>query len=148
MPQDLTLHLLRQVHHGSHMAVQGYDEVIKDARDEELRRTLMQMQNLHKEVAMEATRRLQALGTIPEEPHVLTRLQVWAQEGLKTLFDRSPDTLLFLLAEGARMGLNETEESIDRDFEAAPDALEFVIRYRDQQRRQLDRLREMRRQFH
>jgi len=145
---ETTLNLLKQVHHGSHMAVQGYDEVIKDTPDEEFRRTLMQMQNFYKEMASEANRRLQALGAVPEEPHALARAQIWASESLKTLFDRSPDTLLEVLSDGARMGLNQTEKTIDMSLQAEPDAVEFIYRYRDQQRRHLERLREMRRTVH
>jgi hypothetical protein len=145
---DETLHVLRHLHHGSHMAVQAFDEVIKDTGDEVLRRSLMQMQNLHKEVAVEASHRLQGLGAVPEEPHALARVSVWATEGLRTLFDRTPGTLLHVLADGARMGLGETESVIDRHFHAAPETLEFALRYRDHQRRQLDRLRELRRQVH
>lgn len=148
MQPDPTLRLLSQMHQGSHMAVQAYDEVIKDARDEEFRRTLMQMQNLHKEVALEASRRIQATGAIPEEPHVLARAQIWANEGLRTLFDRSPETLLKVLLDGTRMGLSGSEDAIDREFTAEPDALEFAYRYRDVQRRQLEKLRELRRTFH
>jgi hypothetical protein len=148
VPAEDSIDLLRRMHRGSHMAVQGFDEVIKDTGDEVLRRSLMQMQNLHKEVAVDASHRLQALGVVPEEPHALARVQLWAAEGLRTLFDRSAETLLHVLADGARMGLNELEETIDRDFHAAPDSVEFALRYRDHQRRQLDRLRELRRQVH
>lgn len=148
MAIDPTKHLLSHIHEGSQIAVQGFDEVIKDTRDEGMRRTLIQMQNLHKEVAMEASRRLQETGAAPEEPHALMRVQVWATEGLRTMFDRSAETLLTVLLDGARMGLNGTETAIDRDFHSAPDAIEFAYRYRDQQRRHLDRLRELRRQVH
>ncbi|HYG60102.1 MAG TPA: hypothetical protein VD902_18705 [Symbiobacteriaceae bacterium] len=148
MPTNPTDDLLSLIHHGSHMAVQGYDEVIKDTRDEEIRRTLMQMQNLHKEVALEASRRLQSAGAVPEEPHVLARVQVWANEGLRTLFDRSPETLLKVLLDGARMGLSGLEDAIDRDFHAQGDVVEFAYRYRDGQRRQLEKLRELRRTLH
>lgn len=148
MLQDQNVRLLRQIHQGSHMAVQGFDEVIKDMKVPVVRQSLMQMQNLHKEVASEANRRLQAFGDIPEEPHVLLRAQVWAHEGLRTMFDRSEDTLLKVLLDGSRMGLNQTEDAIDRDFDADGDTLEFVFRYRDQMRRQLDRMREMRRTYH
>lgn len=147
MPKEPTQALLATIHQGSHVAVQGYDEVIKDSRDDQFRRTLMQMQNLHKEFAMEANRRLQATGAVPEEPHMLARVQVWASEGLRTLFDRSPATLVTLLLDGARMGLSQTEDAIDRCHEADPDVMEFTYRYRDQQRRHLERLRELRRQF-
>jgi hypothetical protein len=53
-----------------------------------------------------------------------------------------------VLLDGARMGLSELEEAIDRDFHAGGDTVEFAYRYRDQQRRQLERLRELRRQLH
>lgn len=145
---DQNVHLLRQIHQGCHMAVQGFDEVIKDMKEPVIRQSLMQMQNLHKEVASEANRRLQSFGEIPEEPHVLLRAQVWANEGLRTLFDRSEDTLLKILLDGSRMGLYQTEEAIDRDFDADGDTLELAYRYRDQMRRQLDRMREMRRIYH
>jgi hypothetical protein len=147
MPKEPTLDLLYTIHHGSHMAVQGYDEIIKDAREEELRRTLMQMQNLHKEFAMEANSRLQTLGAVPEEPHVLSRVQVWANEGLRTLFDRSPAVLVTVLLDGSRMGLSAMEDAIDRDHLADGNVMEFTYRYRDQQRRHLERLRELRRQY-
>lgn len=146
--QDATVDLLRLMHHGSHMAVQGYDEVIRDTRDPSLRQTLMHMQNLHKEVAMDANRRLQAAGAVPEEPHALSRLQVWANEGLRTLFDRSEDALLAFLSDGARMGLGSLEQGIDRDLHAESDVVQFAYSYRDQQRRQLEHLRDLRRQFH
>lgn len=147
METEPTLDLLREMHHGSNMAVQGYDEIIKDMRDPTLRQTLMQMQNFHKEIAMEATRRLAAAGAVPEEPHVLSRLQVWAMEGLRTMLDRSEGTLLLVLVDSARKGLSILEEAIDRDAEASADAMEFAYRYRDQQRRHLERLRELRRQW-
>jgi|GEM_PF-2838517 len=148
MPNEPTLDLLTQVHQGSHMAVQGYDLVIKDAEDPDIKRILAQMQNVHKEVALEASRRLQENGGIPGEPTMFTRVFAWASEGVQTLMDTSPDKLFTLLLDGARMGLNVTEETIDRDFDADPGMLNLAIRYRDQQRSQLERLRTLRRQLH
>lgn len=142
------VNLYREIHQGSHMAIQGYDEVIKDTRDTSLRQTLMQMQNLHKEYAMEANRRLQGAGAIPEEPHALSRVQIWATENIRTLLDRSEDALLEFLVDGSRMGLGALEKAIDRNIDASDDAMEIAYRYRDQQRRQLERLRELRRHYH
>lgn len=148
MQVEPTLDLLTQIHQGSHMAVQGYDEVLKDTQDEQMRQMLAQLQDEHKEVALEASRRLMEHGAIPKEPPMMTRLIAWAQEGLQTMFDGTPDRLMSILLDGARMGLVATENSIDRDFHADPDVLEFALRYRDQQRCQLDQLRELRRQVH
>lgn len=148
MPNEPTLDLLTQVHQGSHMAVQGYDLVIKDAEDPDMKRILAQMQNVHKEVALEASRRLQENGGIPGEPPMFTRVFAWAAEGVQTMMDSSPDKLITVLLDGARMGLSATEDVIDRDFAADPGMMGFAIRYRDQQRSQLERLRTLRRQLH
>lgn len=124
---------------GNFMAIHAYDQYIHEMKDDQIKKSLQQIQENHKQHAMIIAKRIQDLGGVPAHDVGMTEKMV---EWMKNLTPtKGNDDILKDALVGEQRGIEISKELVKGDID--PESLELVkniLRHDEENVEQLKKL--------
>ena len=127
MIESDTIKLLRECDAGVKMGISSIDDVLKYAKDEELKEALRRCRGEHEGLEGQISELLSSYGDDGKKPSSIAKGMSWMKTNMKLAMNESDRTIADLITDGCNMGVKSLSKYLNQ-YEAAEEKAKDITK--------------------